>query len=209
MEKFPPRPGTISPRARYCFPRGPVRFPGSPVPLPPRPGIQSAFLAGFEGRGNEAIEPSPKARYLVRINASWNSRSEFSITGEILAGENGNWSLGRMQTAEYPYPDRLQTSKCAINVALESGIRGRQCLDTGKGGVMLHCLRLSARCGAHESTMKFVIARPGAVRFPRSSPEARYLCIWGTKTSPEARYPQSWVSPKARYCCFQPAVCAP
>src|SRR5215212_1078085 len=112
-----------------------------------------------------------------------------------------------MQTAGYPFPDHLQTSKCAINVALESRIRGRQCLYTGKGGVMLHCLRLSARRGAHEATMKFVIARTGAVRFPRSSPEARYLCIWVTKTSPEARYHQSWVSPKARYCCFRPAVC--
>jgi hypothetical protein len=204
MEKFPPKPGTISPRARYCFPRGPVRFPGSPVPLPPLPGIQSAFLPGFEGRGNEAIEPSPKARYPVRINASWNSRSPV----EILAGENGNWSLGQMQTAGYPFPDHLQTSNGAINVALESGIRGRQCLDTRKGGVMPHCLRLSTRCGAHEATMKFVIARTGTGRFPRSSPEARYLCIWGTKTSPAARYPQSWVSPKARYCCFRPAVCS-
>ena len=96
-----------------------------------------------------------------------------------------------MQTAAYPFPDHLQTSKCATDVALESRIRGRQCLDTGKGGVMRYCLRLSARCGAHEATMTFMIARTGAGRSPRSSPEARYLCIWGTKTSPEARYPRS------------------
>jgi hypothetical protein len=47
MEKFPPRPGTISPRARYCFPRG-------PVPFPPEPGIASP----------EARYDSLVARYL-------------------------------------------------------------------------------------------------------------------------------------------------
>ena len=60
-----------------------------------------------------------------------------------------------METAGYSFPDHLQTSKCATDGALESRLRGRQCLGTGKGGVMRHCLRLSARYGAHEVTMTY------------------------------------------------------
>src|SRR5829696_8207972 len=113
--------GKNSPEARYYLPQSPVLLPPRPRIIPWEPGTSSLtarypkpFLSELEGRGNEAIEPAPKARYPVRINASWNSRSLV----EILAGENGIWRLGQMQTAGYPFPDHLQTSKYATNVAL-------------------------------------------------------------------------------------------
>jgi|SRR5215207_2663213 len=95
-----------------------------------------------------------------------------------------------MQTAGYPFPDYLQTSKCAINVVLESGIRGRQCVDTAKGGVMLHCLRLSAGRGVPRRDNEICDCMNGRGSLPAFFPRGPVFMHLGNQN-----FPGSPVSP--------------
>jgi hypothetical protein len=68
LRKFPPKPGNISPEARYRFPPGPLvspearhRFPQGPILYPPEPGSPSRGSPG-EAFAQKSFPRSPVSK---------------------------------------------------------------------------------------------------------------------------------------------------
>ena len=133
---FPPKPGIVSPKARYASLGARYLFPHYPV----------SKALSYRALREERMKRSnlPRKPGIQRV-AKYHETLDYRL--KYYPEAKGCGALLSRKLHHIPPIPSIQAAEDATNVPLESRIRGTQRLDNSKGDAALHCLSFSAQWG--------------------------------------------------------------